>query len=270
MTFGGRTLHFGVREHAMGSILNGLALYGCWIPFGGTFLVFSDYMRPAIRLAALSRLRAVYVFTHDSIFLGEDGPTHQPIEQLASLRLIPDLEVWRPADGLETAIAWSEAIRREHSPTALVLTRQKLATVPRAPAFDRGEIRRGGYVAAGTGERGAHVTLVASGSESSLALETSILLRERGVLARVVSMPCVERFELQPASYRDEVLPPDARIAVIEAAKTDLWCSVVGREALRIGISRFGASAPAEVLAEQFALTPKAVAERVAGWLRRR
>ncbi len=269
MTFAGRTLHFGVREHAMGSILNGLSLYGCWIPFGGTFLVFSDYMRPSIRLAALSRLRTIYVFTHDSIFLGEDGPTHQPIEHLASLRLIPDLEVWRPADGLETAVAWAEAIRREKAPTALVLTRQKLATVPRPPAFDRGEIRRGGYVALGTGEREAHVTLVASGSETSLALDASAILRERGVLARVVSMPCVERFELQPPAYRDAVLPPGARVTVIEAAKTDLWCSVVGREALRIGIGRFGASAPAEVLAEKFALTPAAVAERVAGWLRR-
>ncbi|HEU4725885.1 MAG TPA: transketolase [Candidatus Eisenbacteria bacterium] len=267
--FAGRTLHFGVREHAMGSILNGLALYGCWIPYGGTFLVFSDYMRPSIRLAALSRLRAIYVFTHDSIFLGEDGPTHQPIEHLAALRLMPDLEVWRPADGLETAVAWAEAIRREKAPTALVLTRQKLAPIPRAADFDRRAIERGGYVAAAVEGRSAHVTLVASGSETPLALDAAALLRERGVLARVVSMPCVERFELQPQAYRDEVLPPGAPIAVIEAAKTDLWAAVVGLDALRLGISRFGASAPAEVLAEKFAFTPAAVADRVAGWLRR-
>jgi len=269
MTFAGRTLHFGVREHAMGSILNGLGLYGAWIPFGGTFLIFSDYMRPAIRLAALSRLRAIYVFTHDSVFLGEDGPTHQPIEQLGALRLIPGLEVWRPADGLETAVAWAEAIRRDRAPTALVLTRQKLAPIPRPASFNRSEIRRGGYVAAGSAERKPHVTLVASGSETPLALEARALLQERGILARVVSMPCVERFGLQPAGYRDEILPPGGPVAVIEAAKTDLWCATVGREALRIGIGRFGASAPAEVLAEKFALTPAAVTDRVSGWLRR-
>lgn len=269
ISFSGKTLHFGVREHAMGSILNGLGLYGAWIPFGGTFLVFSDYMRPAIRLAALSRLRSIYVFTHDSIFLGEDGPTHQPIEHLGALRLIPDLEVWRPADGLETAVAWSEAIRRDQAPTALVLTRQKLAPIPRPETFDRSDIRRGGYVAADNPGRSSHVSLVASGSEAPLALAARDLLHERGILARVVSMPCVERFDLQPTEYRDHVLPPGGPIVVIEAAKTDLWCATVGRDALRLGISRFGASAPAEVLAEKFAFTPAAVADRVSGWLRR-
>ena len=267
--FTGRTLHFGVREHAMGAILNGLSLYGAWIPFGGTFLVFSDYMRPAIRLAALSKLRAIYVFTHDSVFLGEDGPTHQPIEQLAALRLIPDLEVWRPGDGLETAVAWAEAIRREHAPTALVLTRQKLAPLARDAAFDRAGIRRGGYVLEDAAPGRAHVTLVVSGSETPLALEARALLASRGVLARVVSMPCVERFAMQPVAYRDSVLPPAGKCVVVEAAKTDLWCATVGRDALRIGIGRFGASAPAEVLAEKFALTPEAVADRVSGWLRR-
>jgi len=267
--FAGRTLHFGVREHAMGSILNGLSLYGAWIPYGGTFLVFSDYMRPAIRLAALSGLRAIYVFTHDSIFLGEDGPTHQPIEHVAALRLIPDLEVWRPADGLETAVAWAEAIRRERAPTALVLTRQKLSPILRDASFDRADIRRGGYVLVEGKSGRAHVTLVASGSETPMALEARALLEARGVLARVVSMPCVERFEMQPAAYRDAVLPRGERIVVVEAAKTDLWCATVGRDALRIGIGRFGASAPAEVLAEKFALTPEAVADRVSGWLRK-
>lgn len=269
ITFAGRTLHFGVREHAMGSILNGLALYGCWIPYGGTFLIFSDYMRPPMRLASLSRLQAIYVFTHDSVFLGEDGPTHQPVEQLASIRLLPELEVWRPADGLETAVAWAEAIRRDKAPTALVLTRQKLAPLTRPASFDRSVIRRGGYVAADVTGRSAHVTLVASGSETPLAVDAAAILRERGILARVVSVPCVERFELQPPSYRDAVIPPGGTTVVIEAAKTDPWCSVVGREALRLGISRFGASAPAETLAEKFAFTPPAVADRVAGWLRR-
>ncbi|HET9952106.1 MAG TPA: transketolase [Candidatus Eisenbacteria bacterium] len=267
--FAGRTLHFGVREHAMGSILNGLSLYGAWIPFGGTFLVFSDYMRPAIRLAALSGLRAIYVFTHDSVFLGEDGPTHQPIEQVASLRLIPDLEVWRPADGLETAVAWAEAIRRERAPTALVLSRQKLAPIRRDAEFDRASIRRGGYVVEEGKAGRSHVTLVASGSETPLALEARTQLESRGILARVVSVPCVERFEAQPAAYREAVLPPGGKTIVIEAARTDLWCAVVGRDALRIGIGRFGASAPAEVLAEKFGLTPDAVADRVSGWLRR-
>jgi len=267
--FEGRTLHFGVREHAMGSILNGLSLYGPWIPFGATFLVFSDYMRPSIRLAALTGLRVIYVFTHDSIFLGEDGPTHQPVEHLAALRLIPELEVWRPADGLETAVAWAEAIRRDKAPTALVLTRQKLAPIPRVGAFERAMIRRGGYVVADTGDRKPHVTLVASGSETPLAIAARALLGERGVPVRVVSMPCVERFERQPAEYREAVLPPGGKIAVIEAAKTDLWCATVGRDALRIGISRFGASAPGEVLAEEFAFTPPAVADRVSGWLTR-
>jgi transketolase len=271
ITFAGRTLHFGVREHAMGAIANGLALYGAWIPYGGTFLIFSDYMRPAIRLAALSGLRAIYVFTHDSLFLGEDGPTHQPIEQLASLRLIPNLEVWRPADGLETAVAWSEALRRDKAPTALALTRQKVAALERRAEFDRADIRRGGYVVADPAARGrkAHVTLVATGSEVGLAQAAAGLLEGRGVPALVVSMPCVERFEQQPPAYRSAVLPEGVPTVVLEAARTDLWCATVGRDALRIGMTRFGASAPAEALAEEFGFTPAAVADRVAGWLRR-
>jgi len=268
VTFSGRTLHFGVREHAMGSIANGLALYGAWIPYGGTFLVFSDYMRPAIRLAALSGLRSIYVFTHDSIFLGEDGPTHQPIEHLGALRLIPNLEVWRPADGRETAAAWAAALRRDHAPTALVLSRQALPALPRPAAGDADAVARGGYILAEPGGGKARAVLVASGSEAALALEARDLLAERGIPVRVVSVPCVERFEAQPETYRHAVLPPEARAVVIEAARTDLWAAIVGPAALRLGISRFGASAPAKDLAEHLGFTAAHVADRVAAWLR--
>jgi transketolase len=267
--FAGRNLHFGVREHAMGSIQNGLSLYGAWIPYGGTFLVFSDYMRPPIRLAALTGLQAIYVFTHDSIFLGEDGPTHQPIEQLPALRLIPDLEVWRPADGVETAVAWAAALRRRRAPTALILTRQGLPALGgEGGAAARPDAARGGYVLDEAEGRKAHVVLIASGSEVALAREARALLAERGIPARVVSMPCVERFDAQPEGYRHAVLPPAARCVVIEAARTDGWGALAGRDALRIGMTRFGASAPAPVLAEQFGFTAPAVADRVGRWLR--
>ncbi len=263
--YSGRTLHFGVREHAMGAIVNGLALHGGFIPFGATFLIFSDYMRPAIRLAALTGLRSIFVFTHDSIFLGEDGPTHQPIEQLPSLRLMPNLDVWRPADGPETAAAWAAAMRRAEGPTALVLTRQKLA-----PIGEDGDQRarlcaRGGYVLR-EGPEGA-VSLVATGSETALAVAAAALLEAKGTRTRVVSMPCVEQFARQPDDYRRTVLPPGARFVVIEAAQTDPWCALVGTDALRIGLDRFGASAPAEALAKELGFTPEAVAKRVAQWL---
>jgi transketolase len=252
----------------MGSIANGLALYGAWIPYGGTFLVFSDYMRPAIRLAALTGLRSIYVFTHDSIFLGEDGPTHQPIEHLGALRLIPNLEVWRPADGRETATAWAAALRRDRAPTALVLSRQALPPLPHSPGEDAATIGRGGYVLAESEGAKPHAIVVSSGSETGLALEARALLAERGAPMRVVSVPCVERFEAQPEAYRHAVLPPGARVVVLEAARTDLWAATAGRDALRLGITRFGASAPAEILAEAFAFTPAAVADRVTAWLR--
>ena len=268
--FAGRTLHFGVREHGMGSIENGLALYGAFLPYGATFLIFSDYMRPAIRLAALTGLRVVYVFTHDSIFLGEDGPTHQPVEQLPALRLIPNLEVWRPADGPETALAWAAALRRAGGPSALVLTRQKTGVLPRAGAVNPSAIQKGGYVVRDAASGKPHVVLVATGSEVSLAAEAAVLLEARGVPARVVSIPCVERFEEQAEDYRRSVIPSGARIVVLEAAETRPWCAVVGADALRIGISRFGASAPYEDLARQLGFTPEAVADRVAGWLRSR
>ena len=265
--YAGRTLHFGVREHAMGAIVNGMALHGGFLPFGATFLIFSDYMRPSIRLAALSGLSSIFLFTHDSILLGEDGPTHQPIEQIPSLRLIPNLEVWRPADGFETAVAWAAALRRDSGPSALALTRQKLAPLRRARSADAAEIGRGGYVLDREGGAKAHAVLIATGSEVPLAQAAAKLLAERGHPTRLVSMPCVERFQSQSEAYRREVLPEGARTVVIEAAQTDPWCALVGVDALRIGLNRFGASAPAEVLAKEMGLTPEAVASRIAHWL---
>ncbi len=270
VNFAGRTLHFGVREHAMGAIVNGMALHGAFLPYGATFLIFSDYMRPSIRLAALSGLRSIFVFTHDSVFLGEDGPTHQPIEQLAALRMIPNLEVWRPADGPETAAAWASALRRQAGPSVLALTRQKLKPLGTAGGGTAEAFAKGGYVLR-EGESGrSRVVLIATGSEVPLALDAAHLLAERGIHARVVSMPCVERFQSQSEPYRRSVLPPGARFVVIEAARTDPWCALVGSDALRIGLDRFGASAPAEVLAEKLGFTPEAVAGRVANWMRAR
>jgi len=266
--FAGRTLHFGVREHGMGAIVNGMALHGAFLPFGATFLIFSDYMRPAIRLAALTGLRSIFVFTHDSVFLGEDGPTHQPVEQLASLRLIPNIEVWRPADGPETAAAWASALRRSQGPSALALTRQKLHPLARAGGAGLEPVLRGGYVLQEAAGARAHAILVASGSETPLAQDAAAILAKRGIPVRVVSMPCVERFQGQPEAYRRSVLPEGARYVVIEAAQTDLWCALVGSEALRLGLNRFGASAPGETIAEKLGFTPEAVARRISLWLR--
>jgi transketolase len=269
MSYGGRVLHFGVREHAMGGIGNGMALYGTFVPFLGTFLIFSDYMRPAIRLAALMGVQVIYVFTHDSIFLGEDGPTHQPIEQLPSLRLIPGLEIWRPADALETAMAWTRALRRTAAPTALILTRQKLAPIERAASFDRSAVGRGGYVLDEAEGGAPEVVLVATGSEVTLARDARTQLQSAGVRARVVSMPCVEAFREQPLPYRESVLPRGAKRVVLEAARTEDWCELLGEDCLRIGMTRFGASAPLEQLAQHFGFTPAAVTERVQRFLGR-
>jgi transketolase len=256
--YGGRNLHFGVREHAMGAILNGLALHGGVLPFGATFLMFADYMRPAIRLAALMELPVVYVFTHDSIGVGEDGPTHQPVEHVASLRAIPHLTVIRPADANETAQAWRYALSERRGPVALVLTRQPLPIFP-----PNGDLARGGYVladAAGTPD----LILLASGSEVSLAMEAREGLAAQGIGARVVSMPSWELFDAQPKAYRDQVLPPavKARLA-IEAGVPLGWAKYVGDagEVLSVG-DRFGASAPAKVLFEKYGLTSSHAAAR--------
>jgi transketolase len=260
----GRNVHYGVREHAMGAIANGLAYDGLFIPFSGTFLVFSDYMRPAVRMAALSRLQSIYVWTHDSIFLGEDGPTHQPVEQLTALRAIPNLHVVRPADGLETAEGWAHALERRDGPTALVLTRQKVGRVARGPGFRPDQLRRGGYVVHDA--PGATITVVATGSEVGTAQEALLLLAAKGIAARLVSMPCLACFEAQPASYRDGVIPPSHRVAVVEAGRGLEWWRHAGRGGLVIGIDRFGASAPEKALAEEFGLTPARVAERIEQW----
>jgi transketolase len=263
--FGGRNVHFGIREHAMGAIANGMAYDGTHIPFVSTFLIFSDYMRPAIRLAALSRLQVIGVFTHDTIFLGEDGPTHQPVEQLTALRAIPNLHVVRPADGLEVALAWSHALERRDGPTALVLTRQKPAPVQRSVPFDATRAARGGYVV--SDPAGAKATIVATGSEVGLAQAAAALLAAKGTPIRVVSMPCRECFLAQPESYRREVLPRGQRVAVVEAARGLEWWQLAGTDGLVLGIDRFGASAPEKVLAEEYGFTPPQVAERVSAWL---
>jgi transketolase len=264
--FTGRNLHFGVREHGMGAILNGMALTEGFIPYGSSFLVFTDYARPAIRLSALMKLQVIWVFTHDSIFLGEDGPTHEPVEHLASLRLIPNLLVIRPADGLETAAAWGIALERRDGPTLIALTRQKTPALPRAADFDRSVLRRGGYVLVENAARAA-ITLIATGSEVGLAVDAVRLLAERGIAVRVVSMPARERFLEQEASWRDAVLPPGGRRVSIEAGVTWDWRGLIGAEGLAIGIDRFGESAPAEALAGHFGFTPARVAERILGWL---
>jgi len=252
--FDGRYLRFGVREHGMGAILNGMALHGGFIPYGGTFLVFSDYMRPSIRLAAMMGVRVIYVFTHDSIGLGEDGPTHQPIEHLPALRAMPNLYVIRPADGNETAQAWWVALQRRQGPTALVLTRQNVPTVT-TPAQAR-SLRYGGYVLADPPGAAPAVVLVSSGSEVAIALQAQNLLAAEGIPARVVSLPCWELFATQPLTYRHQVLPPDRPTVAVEAASPFGWERYADRV---IGIERFGASAPYQVLYEQFGLTPAAV-----------
>lgn len=260
--YAGRNIHFGVREHAMGAILNGLALHGGVIPYGGTFLVFSDYMRPAIRLAAMMELPVIYVFTHDSIGLGEDGPTHQPVEHLPALRAIPNLVVIRPADANETSEAWRVALERREGPTALLLTRQKVPVFDRATLAPASGLRRGAYVLADSA-RQPDIILIASGSEVTLALGAREALAQRGVQTRVVSMPSWELFEAQSPEYRAQVLPPQvtARLAV-EAAIPLGWERYVGNNGAVIGMERFGASAPYQVLLEKFGFTVENVTQR--------
>jgi transketolase len=247
-SYEGRILHFGVREHAMGATMTGMSLNGGLIPFGGTFMTFSDYMRPSIRLACLSEVQVIYVFTHDSIGLGEDGPTHQPVEHLAALRAIPHLFVIRPADVHEVREAWRLAILRRHAPTALALTRQKVPLIDRKIYSSAEGLRRGGYILAEAEQGAPRMILIATGSEVSLALEAREQLQKDGTPTRVVSMPCTELFEEQKQDYRDEVLPPSvtARLA-IEAGVRQGWDRYVGAQGDVICLDRFGASAPGEV-----------------------
>ena len=265
---GGRNFHFGVREHAMGSILSGMALSGLLIPYGGTFLIFSDYMRPAIRLAALMGVRVVYVFTHDSVFLGEDGPTHQPIAHLAALRAIPNLTVIRPADANETAVAWQLALENRRGPTALALTRQKLPVPDETTEWAREGVPRGAYVLADpAGGAAPEAILIATGSEVALALDGHRELAKHGIPTRVVSMPSWEIFARQSKRYRDSVLPPDLRKRLaIEAGSPLGWHRWVGSEGDVLGLDHFGASAPYKDLAIAFGFTPDEVVRRVK-WL---
>ncbi len=264
----GRYLHFGVREHGMGSVINGMAYHGGIIPYGGTFLVFSDYMRPAIRLSAISHLRSVWVFTHDSIGLGEDGPTHQPVEHLAALRAIPNLTVIRPADANETTYAWLSALRSKNAPTALILSRQNLPTLDRNETSAADGVLKGAYVLRDFGDGKPDVLLMASGSEVNLIYRAAEQLLEKNIRCRVISFPSWELFEKQDPAYRQSVLLPDVkkRLAV-EAAVTFGWERWVGDQGTILGINRYGASAPEKVLMEKFGFTKEHVVETVLAML---
>jgi transketolase len=266
--FEGRNIHFGIREHAMGAILNGMALTEGFIPFGSTFLVFSDYMRPAIRIAALSRIQSIFVFTHDSVYLGEDGPTHQPVEHYWALRVIPNLDLVRPCDALECAAAWAHALGRKHGPTALALSRQKTTNLPRPEGFDPKVMLRGAYVLAEAEGGAPTLVVVATGSEVEVAVAAKKLLEsgDGGERVRVVSAPCWDQFEREDAAYRDAVLPPGVPRAVVEIGVTAPWRGVVGERGLVIGHDGYGISAPDKVIQEHLGFTPKAVAERIRAW----
>ena len=270
-SYAGRNLQFGVREHAMGAILNGLATHGGTIPFGATFLTFSDYMRPPIRLAALMGIQVVYVFTHDSLALGEDGPTHQSVEQVASLRAIPQLMVIRPGDANETAVAWRVAIETRDRPVALILTRQSVPTLNRSQVASADGLRRGAYVLADPPQGDPHIILIASGSEVGLIVAARQALQERNIAVRLVSMPCWELFEAQPQAYRDSVLLPSvhARLAV-EAGVTQGWHQYVGDQGDVIGVDRFGASGPGPVVMREYGFTVEHVCRRALALVKRR
>lgn len=258
----GRNIHFGVREHAMGKALNGIALHGGFIPFGGTFLVFADFMRPAVRMAALMGLRSIFVFTHDSIAVGEDGPTHQPVEHAMSLRVIPNLCVIRPADALETAMAWQTACLNQHKPTALLLSRQKLPVLHKYAAVIHDNAGKGAYVLdAGQGE--AKAVIIATGSEVHLALEAQAKLAEEGICVSVVSMPSWDMFEMQSEEYKKSVLPEGLSKVAVEAGVTLGWSRYTGSEDNVIGINKFGASAPGGTVMKEYGFTAENVADKV-------
>ncbi len=261
--FAGRNIHFGVREHAMGAIANGIGLDGTFLPYCGTFLIFSDYMRPSIRLAALQKTPTLFVFTHDSIFVGEDGPTHQPVEQLDGLRAVPGLTVFRPADGVETAMAYAWYLEKSRGPVLLSLTRQGVPALERSAPFAAEDVWKGAYVVTEP-SRKPDVVLLATGSEVSLAVAAAEELSRDGVQARVVSMPCVDLFLEQPEADQDAVLPDDGTpVVAIEAGRAESLRRFVGRRGLVIGMDGFGASAPYKALADHFGFTPESVAKRV-------
>ena len=250
-----RYVHYGVREFGMTAIGSGLALHGGFIPFDATFLVFSDYARNAVRMSALLPVRSIHVYTHDSVGLGEDGPTHQPIEHLASLRLIPNHDVWRPGDAVESAVAWACALQRTDGPSSLVFSRQNLAHQQRS-AEQVADIARGGYVLVDPSSATFDMILVATGSELELARQAAVVLAEAGISSRVVSMPCFEAFKRQPLEYREGVLPSWCRKrVVIEAGSTEHWRCIAGLDGAVVGIDRFGESAPGDVLMKHFGFT---------------
>ena len=258
---GGNYLHYGVREFGMAALMNGVALHGGFVPYGGTFLVFSDYARNGVRMSALMKQRVIYVFTHDSIGLGEDGPTHQPVEHVASLRMIPDLRLWRPCDTVETGAAWADAVARQDGPSVLVLTRQALPVQPRTPA-QVADVARGGYVLVDC-DGPPEAVLIATGSEVALAVEAAQALAARGRRVRVVSMPCTSLFDAQPTDYRAAVLPAGVPRVAVEAGVTDGWYRYVGTDGAVIGMHSFGASAPAKKLFEHYGFTRDHVAGAV-------
>jgi len=264
--FGGRNFHFGIREHAMGSILNGITLYGGFKAFGATFLVFSDYMRPVIRIAAIMKLPVVYVFTHDSIFVGEDGPTHQPVEHVPVLRAIPNVTVWRPADGIETAAAWYFALKHKTGPIALILSRQKIEAFEREADFNPKDMLKGAYII--SKEQGAKPDLIiaATGSEVPVAAEAKKLLQDK-YSVRVISIPSREVFEKQDEAYKKSILPEGVPVAIVEAATMTGWGDLIRSRMLAIGMSSFGASGPYKTLAEKYGFTGTQVAEKIKAWL---
>lgn len=266
--FTGRNFHFGIREHGMGSIQNGIALYGGFRVFGATFLVFSDYMRPPIRLACIMGLPVVYVFTHDSIFVGEDGPTHQPIEQLAVLRAIPNLTLMRPADGMETAAAWYYALQNKKGPVALILTRQKVDLIKREDDFDPDDILYGGYIISKEKGEKIDLVIVSSGSELQLAIAAQNALEDKYSI-RVVSMLSKELFIRQSEEYKNNVVPNDVPITIIEAASMTGWGDLFRNKLLTIGMTGFGASAPNTILAEKFGFTKEHIVSSISEWLSR-
>jgi transketolase len=262
--YAGRVLHFGIREHGMGAILNGIAVHGGTRVFGATFLTFSDYMRPSVRLAAVMQLPVTYIWTHDSIGLGEDGPTHQPVEHLAALRAIPGLDVVRPADANETAAAWQAILSRDDRPAGLVLTRQNVPVFPRGEEgfSDTSNVHRGGYVLLDVDGGNPDVVLIGTGSEVQLAVEARRILADQGVRARVVSLPCREWFDAQESSYRETVIPPavKARVAV-EAGVAQGWRELVGDHGRIVSLEHYGASAAYDRIFREFGLTAQAVAD---------
>ena len=268
--FSKRNIHFGIREHGMGGIINGMALYGSFIPYGSTFFVFSDYMRPSIRLSAIMEIQVIWIFSHDSIFVGEDGPTHQPIEHLASLRAIPNLMVMRPADGVETAMCWAYALRKKEKdrPTALILTRQRVPNLDRPKGFNPEKILKGGYILSKESGTAPDLIVVATGSEVALAMDCKKILETEGKNVRLVSMPSLAIFQEQPEKYRNTIIPHDnIPVVVVEAGVAQGWYGLTQARMLFIGMDRFGESAPHQALVEKFGFTVEKVVEKIRNWM---